>query len=219
MNDETKTDALPEHGATKRDLKDAADELLKRAKQDAKADAESDISDEYTDEFEEEAAPQTPQNQILILEAEKEEMRDQLLRTLAEMENIRKRSERQVLDARIYAVEKFAGDLLSVSDNLARALQALSDEDRAALSEAGKNLFDGIEMTEKELHTAFSRHGVSEIAAEPGDAFDPNVHQAVSNIPSDQPNGTIAALFQNGWKIGERTLRAAMVAVSAGTPN
>lgn len=219
MNDEIKTDALPEHGATKRDLKDAADELLKRAKQDAQADAESDMSDEFADEVEEEVIPQTPQNQILILEAEKEEMRDQLLRTLAEMENIRKRSERQVLDARIYAVEKFAGDLLSVSDNLARALQALSDEDRAALSEAGKNLFDGIEMTEKELHTAFGRHGVTEIAAEPGDTFDPNVHQAVSNIPSDQPNGTIAALFQNGWKIGERTLRAAMVAVSAGTPN
>jgi molecular chaperone GrpE len=219
MNDEIKTDALPEHGATKRDLKDAADELLKRAKQDAKADAESDMSDEFADEVEEEAVPQTPQNQILILEAEKEEMRDQLLRTLAEMENIRKRSERQVLDARIYAVEKFAGDLLSVSDNLARALQALSDEDRAALSEAGKNLFDGIEMTEKELHTAFGRHGVTEIAAEPGDTFDPNVHQAVSNIPSGQPNGTIAALFQNGWKIGERTLRAAMVAVSAGAPN
>jgi len=219
MNDEIKTDDLPEHGASKRDLKDAADELLKRAKQDAKADAESDMSDEFADEIEEEAVPQTPQNQILILEAEKEEMRDQLLRTLAEMENIRKRSERQVLDARIYAVEKFAGDLLSVSDNLARALQALSDEDRAALSEAGKSLFDGIEMTEKELHTAFGRHGVTEIAAEPGDTFDPNVHQAVSNIPSDQPNGTIAALFQNGWKIGERTLRAAMVAVSAGTPN
>lgn len=219
MNDEIKTDALPEHGASKRDLKDAADELLKRAKQDAKADAEANMSDEFADEVEEEAVPQTPQNQILILEAEKEEMRDQLLRTLAEMENIRKRSERQVLDARIYAVEKFAGDLLSVSDNLARALQALSDEDRAALSEAGKSLFDGIEMTEKELHTAFGRHGVTEIAAEPGDTFDPNVHQAVSNIPSDQPNGTIAALFQNGWKIGERTLRAAMVAVSAGTPN
>lgn len=215
MSDETKTDTLPEPGASKRELKDAADELLKQAARGEAMDAHDD--DEAGEDGEDIA--QAPENQMLILEAEKEELRDQLLRTLAELENIRKRSERQVLDARVYAIEKFAGDLLSVSDNLARALQALSDEDREALSEPGRNLFDGIEMTEKELHTAFARHGVTAIAAEPGDAFDPNIHQAVSNIPSDQPNGAIAALFQNGWKIGDRTLRAAMVAVSSGTPS
>jgi len=142
-----------------------------------------------------------------------------LLRTLADLDNTRKRAERQVSDARVYAIEKFAGDLLSVSDNLSRALAALTDEDRAALSEAGRNLFEGIEMTEKELHTALARHGVTVIAALPGDTFDPNLHQAVANIPSDQPNGTIASCFQPGWKIGERTLRAAMVAVSAGAAN
>ncbi|MCL4164185.1 UNVERIFIED_CONTAM: hypothetical protein GTU68_057722, partial [Idotea baltica] len=123
-------------------------------------------------------------------------MREQLLRSMAELQNVRKRSEKQVSDARVYAIE-----------NLARALQALSDEDKAGLSEPGQNLLGGIEMTEKELHTALARHGVTAIAGQPGDAFDPNVHQAVSNIPSDQPNGTIAAVFQNGWKIGERTLR------------
>lgn len=153
---------------------------------------------------------------VLQLETEKEELREQLLRTLADLDNTRKRAEKQVADARVYAIEKFAGDLLSVSDNLARALSALSDDDRASLSEPGQNLLGGIEMTQKELHTALARHGVTAISAEPGDTFDPNMHQAVSNIPSEHPNGTIAACFQPGWKIGDRTLRAAIVAVSAG---
>ena len=115
----------------------------------------------------ENAAPEeaTPEDTILRLEAEKEEMRGQLLRTLADLENTRKRAQKEVADARVYAIEKFAADLLSVSDNLARALAALPDGDRDALSEAGKNLLGGIEMTEKELHTALSRNGVTVIAA------------------------------------------------------
>ena len=202
MSDETKPGETAEidPNASKTDLKAAADDILRSApKQDETP------GDELT-----------PVEQ---LEVEKEELREQLLRTLADLENTRKRAERQVADARIYAIEKFAGDLLSVSDNLSRALSALSEEDRDALSEPGKNLLGGIEMTEKELHTALARHGVTAIAAQPGDTFDPNLHQAVANIPSDQPNGTIASCFQPGWKIGERTLRAAMVAVSAGAAN
>lgn len=202
MSDETKPGETAEidPNASKADLKAAADDILRSApKQDETP------GDELT-----------PVEQ---LEVEKEELREQLLRTLADLENTRKRAERQVADARIYAIEKFAGDLLSVSDNLSRALSALSEKDRDALSEPGKNLLGGIEMTEKELHTALARHGVTAIAAQPGDTFDPNLHQAVANIPSDQPNGTIASCFQPGWKIGERTLRAAMVAVSAGAAN
>ena len=95
----------------------------------------------------------------------------------------------------------------------------LPDEDRAALSEAGAGLLGGIEMTQKELHTVMARHGVTAIDAAPGAAFDPNFHQAVSQIPSDQPKDTIAQTFQTGWKIGERTLRAAMVSVSTGPAN
>jgi molecular chaperone GrpE len=167
----------------------------------------------------EQAAEATPEDAILRLEAEKEEMRGQLLRTLADLDNTRKRAQKEVSDARVYAIEKFAADLLSVSDNLARALAALPDEDRGALSEAGKNLLNGIEMTEKELHTALARNGVTVIAALPGDAFDPNLHQAVANVPSPQANGTIHDVFQSGWKIGDRVLRAAMVAVSAGSTN
>lgn len=203
MSDDTKTGETADidPNASPEELKAAADEILKSAPK------------------QEDTAELTPEEQILKLEVEKEEMREQLLRTLADLDNTRKRAERQVSEARVYAIEKFAGDLLSVSDNLARALAALSDDDKEALSEPGKNLLGGIEMTEKELHTALARHGVSAIAAAPGDTFDPNLHQAVANIPSDQPNGTIADCFQPGWKIGERTLRAAMVAVSAGAAN
>ena len=202
MSDEPKPGETAEidPNASKADLKAAADEILKSAPR-------------------QEEPPVEDMDPVQKLEIEKEELREQLLRTLADLDNTRKRAERQVADARIYAIEKFAGDLLSVSDNLSRALSALSEEDRAALSEPGKNLFEGIEMTEKELHTALARHGVTAIAAQPGDTFDPNLHQAVANIPSDQPNGTIASCFQPGWKIGERTLRAAMVAVSAGAAN
>ncbi|CUS57897.1 MULTISPECIES: nucleotide exchange factor GrpE [unclassified Hyphomonas] len=204
MSDETKPGETAEidSNTSKADLKAAADDILKSApKQEDAPEAQADV------------------DPVQQLEIEKEELREQLLRTLADLDNTRKRAERQVSDARVYAIEKFAGDLLSVSDNLSRALAALTDEDRAALSEAGRNLFEGIEMTEKELHTALARHGVTVIAALPGDTFDPNLHQAVANIPSDQPNGTIASCFQPGWKIGERTLRAAMVAVSAGAAN
>ncbi|MCF6329371.1 MAG: nucleotide exchange factor GrpE [Henriciella sp.] len=194
--------------------------MLKAAKQADKtavADAETGGNDfgEPVAELEPEIQ-HTPEQQIMILEAEKEEMRDQLLRTLAEMENIRKRAEREKSEARVYAIERFAGDLLSVADNLERALGALPDDEKAALTEAGKNLFDGIEMTQKELQTVLARHGLTAIQVEPGGVFDPNLHQAVANIPSAYPNGTVAEMFQSGWRIGDRVLRAAMVAVSAG---
>ena len=157
-----------------------------------------------------------PEARIAELEGEVAMMKDQLLRTLADADNIRKRSVREAADARVYAVEKFAGDLLNVSDNLARALEALPDNEREVLTEAGLNLLGGIEMTQKELHTVLARHGVKAVDAAPGATFDPNLHQAVSQIPSDHKAGTIAATFQSGWKIGDRVLRAAMVAVSAG---
>lgn len=156
---------------------------------------------------------------ILTLEAEKADLNGQILRLLAELDNTRKRADRQVSEARVYAIEKFAADLLSVSDNLARALAALTEAEREDLTDAGKNLLGGIEMTAKELATALSRHGVVPVAADPGAPFDPNVHQAVAQIPSPEPSGTIAQLFQPGWRIGERTLRAAMVAVSTGPAN
>ena len=219
MSDETVKDEAPELGpdASPADLKAAADEILKAAKTAA---PNVDLKEEESAEAEAEAPEElTADQQILALEVEKQELRDQMLRAMAEMENLRKRSEREKSDARVYAIEKFARDLLSVSDNMARALEALPEDERDALTEGGKGLLGGIEMTQNELHTVLMRHGVTQIEAEPGAAFDPNLHQAVANIPSEHPNGTIASLFQAGWKIGDRTLRAAMVAVSAGQAN
>lgn len=218
MSDETVKDDAPDLGpdASKADLKAAADEILKAAKA---AEPEIEADAEVEDGDVEEPVELTADQQILALEVEKQELRDQMLRAMAEMENLRKRSEREKSDARVYAIEKFARDLLSVSDNMARALEALPEAEREALTDGGKGLLGGIEMTQKELHTVLTRHGVTAIEAEPGAAFDPNLHQAVANIPSEHPNGTIASLFQAGWKIGDRTLRAAMVAVSAGQAN
>ncbi|RIJ23384.1 nucleotide exchange factor GrpE [Henriciella barbarensis] len=159
------------------------------------------------------------ETRIAELEGEVTALKDQVLRAHAEMENVRKRSQKEIVDARTYAVEKFAGDLLSVSDNLARALEALPDEERDVLTEAGQNLLGGVEMTQKELHAKLAKHGVTAIDAEAGATFDPNKHEAVSQIPSEHPSGTIAQTFQSGWKIGERTLRAAIVAVSSGPAN
>ncbi len=158
-------------------------------------------------------------DRLVLIEQEKTQIKDQLLRSLAEQDNLRKRSERKIADERVYAVEKFARDMLSVADNLARALTALNEQARTDLSPAGKSLLEGIELTEKELIATLTRHGVRTIDSLPGTEFDPNVHQAVAQIPSEEAEGTIAEPFQTGWKLGERTLRAAMVAVSTGPAN
>lgn len=148
--------------------------------------------------------------------AEREALRDQLLRAVADAENIRKRAEKEVADTRQFALTNFARDLLSVSDNLSRALSAVSDDVRAAMGDPGKNLLAGVEMTEKELRTVLARHGVTPMDVNPGDRFDPNRHQAAAQIPSEHAAGAVVSAIQSGWVIGERTLRAAMVAVSAG---
>ncbi|MGD2131447.1 MAG: nucleotide exchange factor GrpE [Maricaulaceae bacterium] len=172
------------------------------AENDAVADGESD-------------APQGERT-IEALEAELATVRDQMLRAAAEAENTRKRAEREVADARAYSVTGFARDVLSVGDNLSRALDALSPELRENMGEAGRTLLSGIELTQKELVAALSRNGVSPINVEPGAAFDPNLHQAAAQIPSSHPSGTVVEVIQSGWMIGERVLRAAVVAVSAG---
>lgn len=161
------------------------------------------------------AADPTPEDAIRALQAELDETRDQMMRLAADAQNTRRRAEKDVKDARAYAISAFAGDVLGVADNLSRALEAARGE---TLEGAAKTLVDGVALTEKSLLSALDRHGVKKIAPEPGDAFDPNRHQATAQIPSEHPNGSVASLFAPGYVIGERTLRAAMVAVSAGTP-
>jgi molecular chaperone GrpE len=153
---------------------------------------------------------------VAALEKERDELKDNMLRALAETDNVRKRANRQIEEARVYAVEKFARDLLAVSDNLQRAVDSVPADQRAALPDAVRTALEGVELTQKELVAVLARHGVTAIDASPGAAFDPALHQAVTQIPSRHPAGSVAELFQSGWRIGDRTLRAAMVAVSAG---
>jgi molecular chaperone GrpE len=153
---------------------------------------------------------------LAAAEKERDELKEQLLRALAETDNVRKRANRQIAEERTYAVEKFARDLLNVADNLARALESSPPETRGALPDAVRTLLEGVDLTQKELVSVLARHGVKPIDASPGAEFDPAAHQAVTQIPSEHPAGRVASTFQSGWKIGDRTLRAAMVAVSAG---
>ena len=142
-------------------------------------------------------------------------LKDQALRAMADAENVKKRAEREVQAAKTYGVEKFAQDILSVSDNLARALMTIDESARDSLGDNAKNLLDGLELTEKNLMAVLSRHGITAVPGA-GSKFDPNVHQAVAQIPSDEEKGYVATVMQTGFKLGDRTLRAAMVAVSTG---
>ena len=152
------------------------------------------------------------------LRAENDELNDKLLRAAAEMQNIRKRSERERQEAGQYAATAFARDIISVADNLARALQSMDEETRANADEATKNLVDGIEMTERELLNVFQRHGI--IRIDPmGERFDPNMHEAMFEAENpEMPAGTVMSVAQCGYKIADRVLRPAMVGVSKGGP-
>lgn len=149
---------------------------------------------------------------IAALQAELTKAKDDMLRALADAENTRRRAERQVSEARAYAIDRFAGDLLPVADTLSRALQAAP---RDGAEEALVNLITGLELTERTLLDVLTRHGLKRVGAK-GDAFDPNVHQAVAQAPSDRPAGVVLEVLQPGYVLGDRTLRAAMVLVSAG---
>jgi molecular chaperone GrpE len=146
------------------------------------------------------------------------ELRDRLLRTLAEMENLRKRTEREVTDARLYGVTTLARDLLGVADNMRRALDAVSPELRASAEPGVKALVDGVELTERELIKALEKNGVRQFSPR-GEKFDPNVHQAMFEVPNPSvPAGSVVEVVAPGYMIGERVLRPAMVGVSKGGP-
>lgn len=153
--------------------------------------------------------------EVEALKAELANMKDQALRALAESENVKRRAEKEVAAARVYGIEKFAQDILSVYDNLSRAILTLDGKAHEDMGANAKNLLDGIELTEKDLMAALARHGIKAVPGK-GSKFDPNVHQAVAQIPSDEDKGNVAEVMQTGFTIGERTLRAAMVAVSTG---
>jgi molecular chaperone GrpE len=142
--------------------------------------------------------------------------KDKMLRTLAEMENLRKRTQREVVDARTYGIAAFARDVLDIADNLQRALDAVPLEAREAADPGLKALIEGVEITERSLHKTLEKNGVQKI--EPlGEKFDPNFHQAMYEVPdSTVPSGTVVQVIQAGYTIGERILRPALVAVTKG---
>ena len=190
----------------------AADDILKAAEKAEKAEAKEDDGDAAEEGLD---AAEVSGARIEELELELATLKDQALRAMADAENVKRRSEKEVTAARIFGIERFANDILSVHDNLSRALQTLEGTDKSELGENAKNLVEGIELTEKNLMAVLARHGVTAVPGI-GSKFDPNVHQAVANIPSDEDKGNVATVMQSGFKIGDRTLRAAMVAVSTG---
>ena len=153
-----------------------------------------------------------------LLVDEAAEMKDRLLRTLAEMENLRKRTEREVADARQYGVASFARDMLGVADNFRRALDAIGPEVRAGVDAAVTSFIEGVELTERELLKALEKNGIRKIEPQ-GEKFDPNLHQAMYEVPDPSvPSGSVVQVVQPGYMIGERILRPAMVAVAKGGP-
>lgn len=155
---------------------------------------------------------------LAALEAENAELKDRALRALAEIENNRRRSEREVQDARSYAISRFAADTVSVADNLRRTIEAVPAEVRESADAGLKTLLDGVELTEREFLKGLEKHGVRRIDPK-GERFDPNLHQAMFEIEDkSQPSGTVLQVVQPGFTIGERVLRPALVGVSKGGP-
>jgi molecular chaperone GrpE len=163
-------------------------------------------------------APATPElvpaEQVTAALEAAAEFKDRLLRTLAEMENLRKRTEREVAEARLYGIAGFARDVLAVADNMHRALAAIGPELREQADPQVKAFIEGVELTERELLKSLEKNGVKKFTPK-GEKFDPNLHQAMYEVPnSDVPAGHVAQVIQSGYMIGERMLRPALVGVS-----
>ena len=149
-------------------------------------------------------------------EAEIEELKDQLLRGAAEMENLRRRTQKDIADARNFSISSFARDMLSVGDNLRRAIDHVEDAHKEL--DGFKGLIEGVEMTERELLNNLEKNGVKKLDPK-GEKFDPNFHQAMFEVQNpDVPNNTVVEVVQTGYVIGERVLRPAMVGIAKGGP-
>jgi molecular chaperone GrpE len=146
------------------------------------------------------------------LRKENEELKDRLMRALAEAENQRKRGERNRRDAEVYGGSRLAKDMLSVYDNMSRAVNAVDESQR----EASKGLIDGIELTQRELLSVFRNHKITQVMPLVGDKFNPQIHEAMFEAPlPDTKAGNIIQVMSQGFMIGDRLLRAAQVGVSS----
>jgi molecular chaperone GrpE len=165
------------------------------------------------------AAPElVPAEQVTAALEAAADFKDKLLRTLAEMENLRRRTEREVADARVYGVTGFARDVLAVADNMHRALGTIEAELREHADVKMQALIEGVELTERELMKVLEKYGVTKFSPA-GEKFDPNVHQAMYEVPeSDLPPGYVAQVIQAGYMLGDRVLRPALVGVVKAAP-
>ena len=163
------------------------------------------------------ARPQDLAGELQQLQAEKAELQDKLLRALAETQNVRRRAQQDVERERKFGIERFAKDVLSVADNLGRALSALP-KDADAIDPAVRNVIVGVQATERELQSVLERHGVTRIESL-GKPFNAEFHQAMMEVEDPTvPAGTVVQEMAPGYLIAGRLLRAAMVAVSKGGP-
>jgi molecular chaperone GrpE len=180
---------------------------------------ETAAADEAAEIAAEEMSPEAAMaSEILRLEAENTELRDRMLRIAAEMDNLRKRAEKEIADSRSYSIAGFARDMLTATDSLERALVALPAEARENADQAMTSLIEGIEMTEREMQRLLGKHGIVPIEAE-GVKFDPHRHQAMFDVPDPSvPEGTVVQVMQSGYAIGDRVLRPAMVGIAKGGP-
>jgi len=159
-----------------------------------------------------------PFTELENLYAENAALKEKVLRAMAEVENVRRRAEREVVDAKVYGVANFAREMLAFADNLRRAVESVPAETRTALDPAVAALIEGVEVTEKDFLSRLARFGVKRIEAL-GVRFDPNQHEALFEIPDEaQPSGIVAQVVEQGYMIGERVLRPAKVGVTRGGP-
>ncbi len=195
---------------------EAEEERLASAEQ---AEIDAADADETSDEPEELQDPIGVMHRVINeLQAENEGLKDKMLRTVAEMENLRRRTAKEVADVRSYSTSNFARDMLAVGDNLRRAIEAVPQEARDQ-DEAGlKALIEGVEMTERDMLNALEKNGVKKLNPK-NEKFDPHFHQAIFEIAnSDVPNNSVIEVVQEGYVIADRMLRPAMVGVAKGGP-
>jgi len=198
--------------AEQANLDAAADEILAAAEAEAGLEKTDAKAGPALAEVEE---PLSPEAQIIALSVERDELKDRLMRALAEAENTRKRGERDRKDAENYGGTRLARDLLSVHDNLGRALDNIGDE----LRECAAAFIEGVELTQRELLAAFAKHKITAVTPEPGEKFDPKLHQAMfeAPVPGSVP-GAVIQVMQPGFVIADRLLRPAMVGVASAAP-
>jgi molecular chaperone GrpE len=205
-------DSNKRYGSDEHMDNDALADAMDQLEEDDREEDEEELEEE--DEAEEEEVDET-----VVLKAEIADLKERYIRLAADMENLRRRTEREVKDARTFAISNFARDVLGVSDDLSRAMQVVRDsqntEDPLA---AVAGLVEGIAATERAMITTMERHGVTRVDPM-GEKFDPNFHQAMFEVPdATKPNNTVMNVVQAGFKIGERMLRPALVGVSKGGP-